>query len=318
MGDNKNHDDETTGWANSRFDEFGEDEFETSDRDSDFDAIRTEEVEEDDPGDDPEGGLWDFVEDPPGEDRLDPAHVEETLTDDDFEWEIEETGDAPAPESWLRETREEGGSRRELNLSLGMIAIAVAALILLAIGGYGIIEQRATLREEVRELRAQLATAAQPAEVSATRAAAQAADTENRELRAEVEQLSQENRSLQAIVKGLEAQLGAQQEALQKEPAPETNPAPEPAEAAAAPAAGASGEWFVNFSSYTERGTAEQWVGEVEPPSGRAVVATAQSGGRTIYRVRVVELADKATAESVARALEKEFDLPRLWVGRER
>ena len=50
--------------------------------------------------------------------------------------------------------------------------------------------------------------------------------------------------------------------------------------------------------------------------SGAVVVQSTQAGGRTLHRVRVIGLASKEGAERVAGALEQEYDLPRLWVGR--
>ncbi len=364
MSENKNYGERADDWTTSRFEEFGEDEFEASDRDSDFAAIYTDEDDLDLPGEDPESEQWDFLEEPEstedglgGELREDidadaddiaASDLEEVLDgeldgeldkdseapyrgsfeDDDADlenadWELEEAVEDQDSDNWLDEPEGAGETRRELNISLGMIAVAATAVILLAIGGYGIIEQRAELREQVRDLRAQLATAAPPSDVSSSRAAAAQSERENRLLRDELEQLSQENRSLQAIVNGLESQLESQQKALQagsvaSRPAATPSATAKPAsQASPATQAEGAGGWFVNFSSYTQRETAEKWIGKLQPASGRVVVTTGQSAGKTVYRVRVIDLADKNMANDVARALEQEYKLPRLWVGQD-
>ncbi|MFV8818878.1 SPOR domain-containing protein [Haliea sp. E17] len=335
MSDNKFRDDDYD-WEESRFDTIEEDEYETSDRDSDFAAIYTEEDEDIDA---PPGNivgeleLWDFVEEEDDGEKFD----RDTLSDRNSDMElVEEVSIWDTDESdqayWVEtENKGRGGSDapRERHLSLGLIIVAIVALALLAFGGYGTIEQRATLREEVRQLQAQLATSAPPAEVSASRAAAEEAAGRNRELAEEVEQLSQENRSLQAIVNGLEAQLQTQQNALDRTVASTvtTPPVPTPSTPSkttatstspATTATGSPGTWFVNFSSYNQRETAEKWSGKLQPETGKVIVASGESAGRTVYRVRVVGLSDKATADQVARALEIEFKLPKLWVGQER
>ena len=357
------------------FSEFEEDaDYEDSDRDSDFAAIYSEvdededlepepidpapeettweleedqdEADEDDPWGQPaeeveefaEPDLWDAEPNPPGafddeppapQDSLPPiippaSSVNEAL-EDDLEEEWDDIDD---------DYEEEEVS--ELNISLGMIIVAVFALVLLGAGGYGVIEQRATMQEEIRQLQAKLATSAPPKDVTASRAAAAQASERNVQLQGQLDELLRENSNLQAIVSGLEKQLTAQQEALNKPaPAPKAAPrpaapqpatpqpaAPQPAatQPAAAPpstsTAATSTGWFVNFSSYSKRTTADSWVKKLEPATGRVIVSTGQSGGKTVYRVRVVELPDRNTAESVARALEKEYGLPKLWIGK--
>ena len=59
------------------------------------------------------------------------------------------------------------------------------------------------------------------------------------------------------------------------------------------------------------------WVGKLQPSAGRAVVSTASRDGRTFYRVRVIDLPDRAAADRVARELATRHALPKLWVGKE-
>ncbi|WP_238946787.1 SPOR domain-containing protein [Seongchinamella unica] len=364
-----NRDDDHTQWRqgdedqphnDSLFSDFDDDEFEDSDRDSDFAAIYTEVEEEPElPAEDNTweliGSTWELVEESPEEDAAadirerwdeagefgseepdlwnarpnppgafddEPPDAEDTLAMAAID---SEDLDDPTGEAWEEfeddeELEEEGGA--ELSISLGMIVVAVVALVLMGAGGYGVIEQRAGMQEEIRELQAKLATAAPPHEVAAARLAAEEATERSTRLEQQVEQLARENRSLEAIVSGLEKQLTAQQEAIKKAPPPaKAAPAATVKPAPAKPATGGSspataGSWFVNFSSYTLRSTAESWVNKLQPGKGRVIVTSGDSNGRTIYRVRVVDLPDKASAEAIARSLEQQYDLPKLWVGR--
>jgi cell division septation protein DedD len=88
---------------------------------------------------------------------------------------------------------------------------------------------------------------------------------------------------------------------------------PTPAE----PAPASGGDWFVNFGSYSERSVAEQWSTRLQPTSGRVTVTSVQRDGSTYYRVRVVDLASDSQAQTVARKLEQDYGLSKLWVGRE-
>jgi cell division septation protein DedD len=214
---------------------------------------------------------------------------------------------------------------------LGLIVVAIVALLLLAAGGYGVIQQRSATQEEIRQLQAALATAARPADVTASRNAMREVQERNTELLTSVDALTLENRRLADTVAGLESQLKAQQAAVAKQaatpkpvaaPAP-IKPAPQPATPQpatpkpAAPIAAGGGAWFVNFSSYDQRTTAEGWASRLKPGAGKVVVTTGNKGGATVYRVRVIGLSNRESAEKIARQLESEYSLSKLWVGRQ-
>jgi cell division septation protein DedD len=286
---------------------------------------------EDDPDSDEapnEPELWDTDPNPAGAFDDEPPELEpEQEQAPEYDYAATGTIDLDPDEDWeeLDEYEEE---ERELTISLGMIVVAILALVLLGAGGYGIVEQRAEMQEKIRQLQSRLATSAPPKEVAASRAAATQASERNVELQRQVEELERENRGLEAIVAGLEKQLVSQQAALQKappaaKPAPAPKPAPTATEAKPVQAAPQSSVdnspptgWFVNFSSYGKRSTAESWAKKLKTEKGRIIVQTGQSNGRTIYRVRVVDLADRATAETIARSLEREYGLEKLWVGK--
>lgn len=208
---------------------------------------------------------------------------------------------------------------------LGLIIVGVIALGLMVVGGYGVVQQRAALQEEVRQLQSRLATTASPAEVGKTRAVNESLQQRNDELEARLVGLERENRTLQATVAGLEKQLSAQQQALQRSPAPAVTqppepvakPAPQPARPAVnpAPAPVSSGNWFVNFGSYGQEDIARSWANRLQPESGSVVVTTGDKDGRTYYRVRVIGLASRDAANATARAFESKYGLEKLWVG---
>lgn len=203
---------------------------------------------------------------------------------------------------------------------IGLIAVAGLALVLLAAGGYGVMKQRSAMEEEVRELQAQLALAANAEEVSDTRASLGSVQEDNRELRTLLTGLRDENRQLRDTLAGLEQQLVAQREAAARAAPAAATPgqaAAQPAPAEPAPAPVSSGDWFVNFGSYSQRSLAEQWSARLTPGSGKVTVTDTQQDGSTFYRVRVIGLESDSQAQTVARKLEQDYGLSKLWVGRE-
>ena len=221
--------------------------------------------------------------------------------------------------------RASGGTEPDTGMPWGMIALVAVALLLLAAGGFGVVQQRSSLKEEIRDLQAQLATAVAPEEAAAGREQQRRLEVENEALSAEIAALEAENASLTDQLSSLEAQL-EEQLAAQESAAQEARAAAAEASArqargtaeAAEPSdrtADASG-WFVNFGSYAQEAIARRWADRLEVSNGRVVVQEARAAGRTLYRVRVVGLADRDAAERTATMLERQHQLPRLWVGR--
>lgn len=215
------------------------------------------------------------------------------------------------------------------------------AVVLLVAGSYGVMQQRSATQEEIRSLQAALATAASPEDVNASRAAAREAKRESARLASQADALRSENRRLLDTVAGLEAQLDAQREAQGTglpEPSVSATPAkPKAAEpqaaapkteapktakpAAAAPAAttAATGAptWFVNFGSYGQRDAAQAWQDRLKPESGKVIIAPSTKDGKTFYRVRVVDIGSRESADKIARSLEREYGLAKLWIGKQ-
>ncbi len=307
-----------------------EDNYEEPDRDTDYASSYHDEGPEDDEFDESsqaEGDLppqaeivW---EDSEPDDNPEESEPEQTGIHNALSSEEEE----PEEDEWQDDDgyyEEDAADFQKWPLSV--ILVAIIALLLLAAGGYGIMQQRSAAQEEIRQLQATLATAASPANVRASHDAVRDMQQRNTELVATVDALTLENRRLADTVAGLESQLEAQQAALAKQastpspatPKPVAAPAPvkpTPAPTASRPVSG--GAWFVNFSSYDQRATAEGWASKLKPGAGKVVVTTGDREGATVYRVRVVELANRESAEKIARQLEKEYGLPKLWVGQQ-
>ena len=261
--------------------------------------------------------------------------------DDDTAWEP----DADDGQEWFEDspagTRDEEDRDDERGWPLGLISVALVAVILLVVGGYGVMQQRSEMREEIRQLRSALATAVQPEQAAADREALRQSERQVEGLKASIANLELENRSLQDTLAGLKTQLSQAPAAApetpthsapppttpRSAPAPTTpKPAPTPAKpkptpapkpARAAPGVSDTDGWFVNFGSYSQRSAAESWAARLSPDSGTVVIAQGARDGRTFYRVRVVGLADRAEATRVSQGLEREFNLPKLWVGQQ-
>jgi cell division septation protein DedD len=216
----------------------------------------------------------------------------------------------------------------EATLPMSLIAIAVIALLLLGAGGYGVMQQRAAMQEEIRVLQARIATSSGPDETAASREERRNLEQHNAELTATVAELQMEMRAIKDTAAGLESQLAERQVSAETEsvqapaPTPEkiSKPAPKPpAQAKVTPPVssdnGTGGNWFVNFSSYSNKNTANTWAARLKPSSGKVIVAAGEKNGATFYRVRVVGLKSKEQAQATARVLEQEYDLSQLWVG---
>ncbi|MFT6957287.1 MAG: cell division septation protein DedD, partial [Halieaceae bacterium] len=201
-------------------------------------------------------------------------------------------------------------------------------------GGYGVMQQRSAMQEEIRDLRAQLATAANPAEVTSSRDAQRELIESNAELESKLNLLTLENRQLSDTTEGLQGQLEAQrlaaitleearaaarkQSALRSSVAAVPGAAPAAASTAPTPEpSGKSGAWFVNFGSYSQQPVASDWAMRLQKTYDQVVVAPASANGKTVYRVRVIDVTSKARADEISIQLQEQYNLPTLWVGRQ-
>ena len=251
---------------------------------------------------------------------------------------------AGEPDDWLENEDNDNDETEDSTQSwpLGLIAVAAVALMLLAAGGYGVIQERAETVEELRQLRETLTTVTSLDDAGVSQKALQTLKQSYDGLTINAEALMRENRRLTNAVAELEIQLEASQALLPasnkvivtsvsaKTKRPASNSAdpvapkpstpvfatPQPAAVTASMTA-SSGAWFVNVSSYSTRAAAEKWVDKVRPDAGNVIVSASTREGKTYYRVRVIGLANKSAAAQVARELETELTLDKLWVGHE-
>ncbi len=198
---------------------------------------------------------------------------------------------------------------------LGLIVVAVFAVLLLAAGGYGVMQQRTNMQEEIRILQAAVATSASPDEISASREARRVLNDRNAELTATVDALQREVLSLRERADGLASALAEAQSAMAEKATLKATAIKPPPTKKTVPAPASGGSWFVNFGSYQKRDTASIWAARLKPTAGRVVVTSGVKNGDTFYRVRVVELSGKKQAEDIARNLEQAYDLSKLWIG---
>ena len=243
--------------------------------------------------------------------------------DPDEDWDEEETDAHDDAEDY--EPEDEDSNR---GWPMGMVIVGLMALGLLVAGGYGVIQQRTAAEAEIRQLQASLATSASPAGFAASRETLREMEQRSLKDQVTIEALTLENRRLSDTAAGLEQQLQALQAAAAEpvppkpvaaaKPARTTSPSPgRAAPQTNAAGAAASGDWFVNFSSYSQRSVAESWAKKLAPSSGNTVVLPVTRDGQTLYRVRVVGLASRAQAQEVAGQLQAAHKLPSLWVDRE-
>ncbi len=259
----------------------------------------------------------------------------------------------------LDEFTDEANTRRPAQIPLGLLATAVVALLLLAAGGYGVMQQRAEMQEEIRLLQSRLATAG-----AIDAAGDTSSDTRVADLEQALAGLEQSNRGLQMDNAALEEKLAALQATrrlseapsesadqstgaagrtvMEKgaEPAPEQIAASKPAAVEASdslpvaapveakvnatapesqpvvPAQAPTGPWFVNFAAYSREGDARARADSLKVSAGIVRLLPVEVDGRTLYRVRITGLSDRSRADALARELESNYGVSRLWVGK--
>lgn len=87
---------------------------------------------------------------------------------------------------------------------------------------------------------------------------------------------------------------------------PAPSPVPAPIQSApmprsvAAPAAAASGTYFVQLGSFSARNSATNLAAQLKSRGFAAAVTPVTAGGRTLHRVRVGPVADRAAGEALA------------------
>ncbi|MFT5709477.1 MAG: hypothetical protein ACI8QT_000163 [Halioglobus sp.] len=231
--------------------------------------------------------------------------------------------DEPSQESDRDEQWDDNGTESQNDehsqpWPLGLFAAGIIALLLLAAGGYGVLEQRLEMNKEVRMLRAKLATTTSNTEVAENRQAQRNLQVHNEELLTQVEllqaeitdlheELTQEQSKAPAVAPPAAIKpLAAQKSSAEIDKAPSTGPSTTVKNA-----------WFVNFGSYKSKATADSWASRLSVDAGRVAVVSAEKKGTLYYRVRILDLPNKTIAGKIALQLEQTHHLSPLWVGRQ-
>lgn len=329
FGDLEREEDDSTPYTSSEdedFDDFGELE------DEDIELVDVSTSDNIDTGQ-VDNGDWDDVDDEFDDDDEDPWPDNDS---DDEQVELSQAsftnkqqGDSDhsdqAPPSAAHNSGNgepiTNSSHSPAGLPWGLIVVGVLALLLVAGGGYGVVQDRTALQQQIRGLQAELGTAASPLEVQEMRKSLATAQSRNSKLEATIQTLNIDNNTLTSSMAGLEQQLDSltrELDAKQATPAtaaviPRTKIAASPSSTGPRKVTG----WFVNFGTYGRQAQAQDWATRLEVKYGRVIVAPLQRNGDTLYRVRVVGLADKAEAQQTATDLEQRYKLPKLWLGKE-
>ena len=204
--------------------------------------------------------------------------------------------------------------------SLALIAVVVIGL--LALGGYALIRESKALQAELQYLQAQLETAVPPADVLAERELRRTLMERSESLENELGDLqlqyTRQEADLTEALAVLRAENAVLETALQtaRQPQPSV-PVNTETQTLAAHNRGGAGDWFVNFGSYGQRAIAQRWIERLDVTGGTVVLQEAAADGEPVYRVRIIGLETKSLADKLARALESEYQLPALWIGRD-
>ena len=160
-------------------------EYEEPDRDIDYSSSYSTDSEDEDEGfdnassDDEEQDAFSFEEE--GEEKYEADEIS-----------------AREPDDWLEneERYNDGREDRTQSWPLGLIAVATVALMLLAAGGYGVMQERAETEEELRQLRETLTTVSSLEDTGASLKALQTLQQSYDGLTINAEALMRENRRL--------------------------------------------------------------------------------------------------------------------------
>jgi cell division septation protein DedD len=278
----------------------------------DTDESDEDELEDDDDDwaeEDDESAESDESDDPDDSDDLEDSDELEDQDDSDL-------SDGPDDEDDLVDS-EMAESRPMWPTAVGLIAI-----VLLAIGGWGLYEERSTLQARIVELENSQAKARASATIDP--ATLSALETDNAALKLQLEGLYRdyevamaEITSLQALAESAAtADNSDNSDMTDYEEADADGSMAEDASGAPEVSPATPGDWFVNIGAYSTPASAENWLARLESAGYNAVTQQVViDDGRVLHRVRVVGFGSKAAAQTVAQALESEFGVTELWVG---
>jgi len=277
----------------------------------DSDESDEDELEDDDDWaeEDDESAELDDPDDPDDSDDLEDSDELEDQDDSDLNDETDDENDL-------------GDSDMAESRPLWPTAVGLIAIVLLAIGGWGLYEERSTLQARIVELENSQAKARASATIDP--ATLSALETDNAALKLQLEGLYRdyeiamaEITSLQALAESAAtADNSDNSDMTDYEEADADGSMAEDASGAPEVSPATPGDWFVNIGAYSTPASAENWLARLESAGYNAVTQQVViDDGRVLHRVRVVGFGSKAAAQTVAQALESEFGVTELWVG---
>jgi cell division septation protein DedD len=248
---------------------------------------------------------------------------------------------AAAAESLLTDHRAVESQNRRL--PVWPFVTVTAAAILLIVGGWGAVQERNELQQEIAQLKGQLGQKRSDGDLSSAQEASLLAENESMKaqlatLRDEYAQLANEISSLQNRLMA-DVDAGANQARVAATAETVAGPA---ATAVMTPAPAATSEpayeatenetdlsedseqdivalagttWFVNVASHSNRELAATWRDRIAKRYEGVRIQEADVNGRSLFRVRVLGFSSKAAAERARRQLEQDFGIGPLWVG---
>lgn len=271
---------------------------------------------------------------------LDDDLEEEDLDDDDEDFEDLDDDDEAFEDDLLEEEGDdteddlgedsigfstppiEQGDNTPSKRTVWPMLVGFVAVVLVAVGGWGLFEEKAALQARVNELeRSQTLAQANTVDPSML----SALETDNASLQLQLDSLYRDYELAMAEIAAL--QETTETAAVVTEASPEVA-LPETAEPNAPPgiadsdmqpgSSRATGSWFVNVGAFSVLQSAENLSARLNSVGFGAVVQeTSTDAGKILFRVRVIGLSEKDDAQRVARELEASYGTGPVWIGQE-
>jgi len=325
--DEMTEDDESS-WSSPESDPIGrDDEFDDEELDEEY-LEDDNDLEEDDYEDDELEDDLDIEEDDDPED-IGPEDDGDDgdLEDDDFEDEGEDSSDdnddrLEIPLTAAGATAPEVATSR----SIWPMLVGLVAIVLIAVGGWGLFEERGELQSRINELERSQSRAESVSTVDASKLSA--LETDNAALKLQLDGLYRDYELAMAEIARLqEAPTIPAQDAADSATPKQTNETNSPAASAdetpdvdrESGSLPTLGTWFVNVGAFSIAQSAANLSARLTDSGFNAVVQEMSTGeGRTLFRVRVIGLEAKEDAQQVAQDLESNYGTGPVWIGQNR
>jgi cell division septation protein DedD len=204
------------------------------------------------------------------------------------------------------------------------VLTAACALILVVIGGWGAITERSSLIARIAELESAATKTPQRGDLSGSEE--QSLREENQRLSNQLDELRDQLSNMAEELAELETALSSKLATSQPPESVATMSSNEVANTRTnqdqtvgdktSDEANISG-WFVNVAAYSQASAAQSWVDKLTASLDENIISSkVVVNEKTLYRVRVVGLANRATAQALASQLESSYNIGPLWVGK--